>query len=99
MKAYDGRRCRCASALFYARPSRDLIYYQRYGMLCNPMELYNLLTDAWTVIVADDTIQMDPTGLTPIRDESILTRNCEIEESIRKTQIRLAGRLDARGLP
>lgn len=99
MEVYDGRRCRCANALFYARPSRDLVYYQRYGMLCNPLELPNLQTDAWTVIVADNTIQMDPTGLNPIRDEYVWRRSAELEENIRQTQIRLAGRLDAQGLP
>jgi len=99
MEVYDGRRCRCANALFYGRPSRDLVYFQRFGMLCNPLELTNLQTDAWTVIVADNTIQLDPTGLTPIRDEYVLRRSGEIEESIRQTQIRLAGRLDPLGLP
>ena len=99
MDVYDSRRCRCANALFYARPGRDLLYFQRYGMLCNPLDLRNLQTDAWTVIVADDSIHMDPTGLSPIRDEYVLRRSDELEESIRKTQIRLARRLDAQGLP
>ncbi len=92
LAAYAGARCHCSTALFYHTRSRDLLYHQQYGVLINPVQLTNLQTDAWSMLVADDSIATDPTGLNPIHDEALTQRIDRLEAGVRATQIRLAGR-------
>jgi hypothetical protein len=94
LPAFQSNRCRCRMALYYHGRSRDLLYCQRFGILLNPLELSELQTDAWTVILADDSIQTDPTGLNPVLNEELRARTRHLEEGIRHTQIRLASSLD-----
>ncbi len=94
LTAFQRNRCRCQMALYYHGRSRDLLYYQRFGILLNPLELAGLQTDAWSIILADDQVQTDPTGLSPIRNEGVLQRAAQIEEGVRRTQIRLAARME-----
>jgi len=81
----------CGSVLYYHGRSRDQIFFQKHGLLSNPITLPELQTDAWTVVLADDEVRMDPSGLTPIIDDALTRRVGEIQEAIRRTQIRLAG--------
>ncbi|MBN9413994.1 hypothetical protein ABS71_12885 [bacterium SCN 62-11] len=94
LPAFQGNRCRCRLALYYHARSRDLLYCQRFGILLNPLELTGLQTDAWTVVLADDLLQTDPTGLNPVLNEQLRLRAEAIEEGIRRTQIRLAPRME-----
>lgn len=94
LPAYQSNRCRCKLALYYHGRSRDLLYCQRFGILLNPLELTELQTDAWSIILADDTVQTDPTGLNPVLNESLRKRAGQLEEGVRRTQIRLAARLE-----
>ena len=94
LPAFQNNRCRCRLALYYHGRSRDLLYHQRFGILLNPVELTELQTEAWSIIVADDSVQTDPTGLNPIHNEALLGRTRTIEEGIRRTQIRLAARME-----
>lgn len=94
LSAFQSNRCRCQMALYYHGRSRDLLYCQRFGILLNPLELPGLQTDAWSIILAEDQLQTDPTGLNPIRNEALLQRAAQIEEGVRRTQIRLAARMD-----
>ncbi|MCW5872050.1 MAG: hypothetical protein KIS61_32670 [Candidatus Eremiobacteraeota bacterium] len=94
LPAFQNNRCRCQMALYYHGRSRDLLYCQRFGILLNPLELPELQTDAWSLILADDTVQTDPTGLNPVRNEELLQRVRQLEEKVRRTQIRLAARME-----
>lgn len=94
LSAFQKNRCRCQMALYYHGRSRDLLYCQRFGILLNPIELPDLQTDSWSVILADDEVQTDPTGLNPVRNEALLKRAAHIEEGVRRTQIRLAARME-----
>lgn len=92
MSAYEGARCHCDKVMFYHGRSRDLLYHQQYGVLLNPVQLTGLKTDAWTILVADDQLATDPTGLNIIHDEALTRRIQQLEEGVRSTQIRLAAR-------
>ncbi|MFN8610509.1 MAG: hypothetical protein U0931_23420 [Vulcanimicrobiota bacterium] len=92
LTAFGGARCHCDKALFYHGRSRDLLYHQQYGVLLNPLQLTALNTDAWSMLVADDGIATDPTGLNPIHDQALNRRIEELEAGVRATQIRLAAR-------
>lgn len=89
---FSNERCACKNVLYYHGRSRDRIYCQRYGLLCNPLILTGLQTDAWTILIADDQVQTDPTGLTPVLNEYLLNRIEKMERDIRNTQMRLAER-------
>lgn len=77
--------------MYYHGRSRDQLHCQRYGLLCDPVSLPTLQTDAWSVVWADDEVQVDPTGLTPIHDEYLSGHIERVERSIRRGQIRLGG--------
>jgi hypothetical protein len=94
LPAFQNNRCRCRLAMFYHGRSRDLLYYQQHGILLNPLELIALQTDAWSILVADDTVQTDATGLNPVRNEALLKQAAQLEEGVRRTQIRLAARME-----
>ena len=92
MAEYSKQRCRCSAALYYCARSRDVLHCQRYGMLCDPIPLPGLQTDAWNVVWADDTVQVDPSGQKPILDEYLNLHIERLQQGIRQSQIRVAAK-------
>lgn len=92
LEAFLHQRCRCHNVLYYHGRGRDRLFCQRFGLLSNPLILFNLQTDAWSILMADDEVQTDATGLTPVLNEYLQKRIERLEMGIRHTQIRLAER-------
>jgi hypothetical protein len=87
--------CCCSSVFYYQGRCRDQVHCQRLGLLCDPVPMAGLQTEAWNVVLADDEVQVDPTGLTPIQNDYLMGKLEWVEKSIDRSQVRL-GRLQTR---